>query len=65
MADKTWIVLFTDGRLQIFAHGVSDPSSFEKGAKFFECPDDLPIIEICEWYGRNFRHPKIVEQILS
>lgn len=60
MKVKTYIVMFKEGTLMFF-NKKQYPDHFRKDARFFEAPDDLQIIEICEWCGRCYDHPKIKE----
>ena len=61
MEDKVMLVLYKDGTLSVFSHVDPAASHFQGGARFFECSDDLPVIELCEWFARNFNHLDIKE----
>lgn len=56
--NKTYIILYSDGTLGIFN---SKQKTTCVGVRQFECDDNLPIIELCEWQGKNFKHSKIKE----
>jgi hypothetical protein len=61
MKGKMLLVLYTDGTLSILAFRIPESKQFQKGARFFECDENLPLIEISEWYVKNFQHSKIKE----
>jgi len=62
MKETVLIVLYKDGTLGVFAHPRKMKSDdFEYGARFFEASDMLPIIELCEWQSKGFKHHSIEE----
>ncbi len=57
---KTYLTLFKDGTLGMWSKK-TEKEDFQEGTRFFEMSDELPVIEICEWAARNYKHPKIKE----
>lgn len=57
---KTYIILYKDGSMGIFNKRMQR-GDFQKDARQFEVPDNLPIIEVCEWQGQLYSHSKFKE----
>ncbi len=45
--DKCCLVYFKDGTHEIWHH-LPNMAHFEEGTRFFECPDETPIIDVAE-----------------
>ena len=51
------IVLFTDATFQIYPRSRNIiKSTFQKGARFFEVKEDVTVLDISDWYAKNFVH---------
>jgi len=58
---KTYIILFTDGTMQVYNKKM-DMQSFQKGARQFFCEDSLPVVELAEWIALGYKHKLIKEE---
>ena len=62
--DQVTIILFKDGSFSLDLSDNVDQSHYGSGARFFRAPDQLELVLICEWIGRGYNWPDIVEYTL-
>ena len=58
--DKSYIVLFDDGSLQIY-NMKPDKKNFQEDARFFEVASTISIDIIGDWIGQRYRHNRFEE----